>query len=116
MAWQSVPLMRKQNNTMNVQLDLASRVTYQLFFRYNPIGEYWTMDVYNAAGDEPIVCGVPLLTGDFPAADLFRQMEYLGIGSCAIRPLTDVSTDHPGLVNLAAEFEMYWGDSVAVEA
>ena len=110
MAWQIVPLMAKQNNSVNVQLDLKKRATYLLFFRFNPIGEYWTMDVSFAASGEKLVSGVPLLPGEFPAEDLFRQLGYLDLGACGIVPLADTATDRPSYTNIASEFAMVWGE------
>lgn len=50
---------------------------YRMQFLYHNCDQGgWAMDLMDAAGN-PIVCGVPLVTG----ADLLAQYAYLGIGA-----------------------------------
>ena len=109
MSWQIVPLMAKQNNSVNVQLDLKKRATYLLFFRFNPIGEYWTMDVARAETGETLLTGVPLVCGEGAAMDLLRQLSYLAIGRAACVPVSDgLARDRPGETALGTDFELCW--------
>lgn len=109
MAWQIVKTGSKPDNIMNVALNLKERVTYRIRLRYNPVAEYWTMDVSRPATGESIVCGVPLVCGGAAAADLFRQMQYLGIGSCGIFPRSSTEGDRPTAFNLESDFLLVWG-------
>ena len=109
MAWQIVKTGSKPDNTMNVMLDLGERVTYRIRLRYNVVAEYWTMDVSRPSTGEIIVCGVPLVCGGAAAAELFRQMQYLGIGSCGIFPRSSTEGDRPTAFNLESDFLLVWG-------
>ena len=111
MAWQMIPTDSSPNCRKNALLTIAGeRKMLAFFFRFNPIGEYWTMDVSYAASGEKLVSGVPLLPGEFPAEDLFRQLGYLDLGACGIVPLADTATDRPSYTNIASEFAMVWGE------
>lgn len=72
-------------------------VTYTLSFQYlfvvdNPC---WILDISDSLGN-PIVCGVPLITG----ADLLAQFEYLGF-DCSMFSTTDGDqTAPPNFYNL----------------
>ena len=49
MAWQMIPTDSSPNCRKNALLTIAGeRTTLAFFFRFNPIGEYWTMDVARA--------------------------------------------------------------------
>ena len=67
-------------------------VTYQfrLIYQFTPL-PCWLLDVSDANG-EPLVCGIPLVTG----ADLFAQFAYVGFG-CSLYCTTD---GDPGAVPL----------------
>jgi len=56
---------------------------YQLRLLYQFNDDNWIMDILDVL-DEPIICGIPLVTG----ADLLAQYEYLGLG-CALYCTTD---------------------------
>lgn len=62
-------------------------VTYQLrlIYQFTP-DDCWLLDIDDASGN-PILCGVPLITG----ADLLAQFSYLGFG-CSLYCTTDGDT------------------------
>ena len=114
--WQVVPTTSKPNNSFNVLLsvDDANRFL-QLFLRYNPIGEYWAMDVFDGYTGNIYIANMPLVTaeGD-PASNLLRQLEYLGLGCCSIVRVSEGSADRPGLDSLGTDFALVWGDTNAM--
>lgn len=61
-------------HAQRMRLDIGGTV-YTLHFKYNSVIQAWMMDV-NDSADNPILEGVPLVTG----SDLFGQFRYLGIG------------------------------------
>jgi hypothetical protein len=65
-------------------------VTYTRHFRWNTIALAWTVDVYDETDRQPILLGVPLVTG----CDLLEQFAYLPLGA---RTIWTVMTVGPGL-------------------
>lgn len=57
--------------------------------------------------------GVPLITGSYPAANLLRQYQYLGIGSAYIVPASSGLPDIPNFDDLGTDFLLVWTDSAA---
>ena len=70
---------------------------YELRFTYQNVPEGgWVMDITDSVTSEPLVCGVPLVTG----ADLLAQYAYLGIPG-ALYATTDGNPDaKPVFANL----------------
>ena len=67
-----VPL-QPTNQTLSVVLN---GVAYTLRVLWNTVAGYWVMDMYDSTGINPVLLGVPLVTG----CDLLQQFDYLGIG------------------------------------
>ncbi len=114
--WQVVPTSSKANNTFNVLLSIDGENRFvQLFLRYNPMGQYWTMDVTDGYTGEMYFANLPLVTaeGD-PAANLLRQLSYFGLGCCAVVRISEASADRPGLDSLGTDFALVWGDTGAM--
>lgn len=113
MSWVIVPTSPAPDNTMSVLLDIdGDKKTYILRFRYNLIGEYWWMDIRDGTTNQMIASGIPLVTGDFPAANLLEQLHYKNIGKVVIVALTqNPPTEIPNVSNLGIEFAMVWGDN-----
>eukprot|EP01037_Dinobryon_pediforme_P020830 gene20830-21542_t len=86
---------------MSIQL---GTVTHQLSLQYRDISEGgWILDIADDAG-EPIVCGIPLVTG----VDLLAQYSHLGIGG-GLFVVTDGDTYAvPTYANLGQTAHLYW--------
>lgn len=110
MAWQMIPTDSSPNCRKNALLTIAGeRKMLAFFFRFNPIGEYWTMDVARAETGETLLTGVPLVCGEGAAMDLLRQLSYLAIGRAACVPVSDgLARDRPGEAGLGTDFELCW--------
>lgn len=112
MAWQIIPTSPAPDNTMSVVVEVNGQKIPLLFrFRFNVVGKYWFLDVSNAINGSMYLSGVPLVTGEYPAADLLEQFHYLGIGKALIAKMTDTPpTEIPDDRNLGVEFALAWGD------
>ena len=110
MIWQIVPTDSSPNCRRNALLSIGGvKTLLALFFRYNPAGQYWTMDVSRAETGETLLTGVPLVCGEGAAMDLLRQLSYLAIGRAACVPVSDgLARDRPGETALGTDFELCW--------
>ena len=113
MPWVVIPVTSDPDNTMaviNVDIN-GERMQFLFRFRFNVSMEYWFMDVSNAVDGTPYLSGIPLVTGEYPAADLLEQFHYKGIGRAVIVKMMDTpTTDIPKEKNLGVEFTLSWGD------
>lgn len=92
----------------------GQNITLQLRIRFNDQAGYWWMDISDQYGNL-ILPNVPLLCGQYPAADLLGQYQYLNIGSAVL--VSQSSTqDSPNDATLGANngFTLLWGDSAAL--
>ena len=109
--WNIVPLDTYPNRIIHVTVKTQGGVNKQLILhlRYNTEGQFWRMDVSDSK-NRMLISGVPLLTGEYPAADILKQFDYLGIGSAVVCRVTDdQAADIPDLTNLGADFVLLWG-------
>lgn len=98
-----IPLQVGTPQTFSVQL---GGVTYQLTFLYrnDPGGQGgWTLDIADAANN-PIVQGIPLVTG----ADLLAQYRHLGFTGKLIVQTTSNPDAVPTFANLGNDGRLYW--------
>lgn len=80
----------------------AAVYTLRFFYADTPEGG-WAMDISDATGN-PILCGVPLVTG----ADLLAQYAYLGIGG-KLWVRTDGNAGAvPTFANLGTQSHLYF--------
>jgi hypothetical protein len=87
----------------------GNSITLNLALSYNTMMSYWEMTIRDAQ-QNPLVFNLPLLTGDYPDANLLQQFEYLGIGSAYIINASGSADDYPGPNNLGTDFMLIWGD------
>ncbi len=86
-----------------LSVQFPNKVTYQLrlLYLFTP-NDCWMMDISDANGN-PIVCGIPLLTG----ADLLEQYDYFGFG-CSLYCTTDGDlTAPPAFYNLGSTAHLW---------
>lgn len=110
--WNIVPLDTMPNRKIHVTVKTQGNVNKQLVLhlRYNTEGEFWRMDISDTQ-DNMIISGVPLVTGEYPAANILKQFNYLGIGSAVVLRVTDdEDKDIPDMSNLGTDFVLAWGD------
>jgi hypothetical protein len=113
MSYKILPLTPNANQSFTCTLPIDSKnISLAFTFTYNEFGGYWFMSVMDAKTKTMLLDAVPLVTGEFPAADILGQYEYLNIGSAAIVPTSSLMTDIPDFNNLGTEYVLLWGDTL----
>jgi hypothetical protein len=111
MADMIVPLTSDPDQTFKITLPVNNKnLTLGLRFRYNTEGIYWYMSITDSNGNL-LIDAIPLLCGDFPAANMLGQYSYLNIGSAFIIKVGTAEMDSPDDTNLGTEFVLVWGDN-----
>lgn len=88
-------------------IDLAG-VTYTLVSKWNDVAQSWYLDILDSA-QEPIVCGIPFVTG----TDLLAGLEYLGINGSLIVYTNGDQWEVPTLNNLGVDSNLYFQTDAA---
>jgi hypothetical protein len=108
---QVVPLQSIPNQAFTVSLTVDSApLVLLLSLNYDSIKGYWDMVVSNQAGTV-LIDSVPLTTGEYPAANLLGQYQYMELGSAYLLNTGGAASDYPTANNLEA-FSLVWGDTV----
>lgn len=107
---QIIPLTAKPNQAIDTLVSVDGKnLRLKLFIRYNTVAGYWVMSVGNISGI--LVDSIPLLTGNYPAANILSSFPYLVIGSAYIINAGGVLSDYPDDTNLGSDFVLVWGDT-----
>ena len=111
MSWQYIPLRPIPDQEFSVTVTVnEENIPIILHLRYNTEGEFWRMDIMNGRTGEMLISNVPLVTGEYPAADRLAQFRHLGIGSVLVLKNTEETVaDIPGLDDLGTDFLLIWG-------
>ena len=118
-----VPLTSGTNQTLTCSLPVdGANVTLTFEFTWNTPGDYWYMSVTDS-NNNLLLDAVPVITGQYPAANLLQQYQYLGIGSAYLVPASSTLPDNPDFTTLGTSatsttptFLLIWTDSVAYVA
>jgi hypothetical protein len=87
------------------------RLSFEL--RYNAVAAYWSLTVTDGISGKTLIDAIPLMRGEYPAANLLEQYAYMKIGSAVIVPQGELPADaNPDDTNLGAEFYLVWGDTL----
>ena len=83
-------------------------VQYTLQFWWNPASYCWVLDIYDSSGANPILTGLPLVTG----TDVLGQFGYLPVAAQAVITVMSVgpgvSPDQvPDFGNLGSDGHVY---------
>ena len=112
MSAQIIPLDDKPNQSFQVSMDIDGHsLTLDITLRYNAMGAYWTMRIANATTGDIILDSIPLITGDFPAANILGQFPYLKIGSAFVLDVSNSELDFPDNQSLGTDFVLAWDDT-----
>ncbi|MEK8128659.1 hypothetical protein WMW72_12150 [Paenibacillus filicis] len=112
MATRIVPLIPGSNQSFNCTLPVDEKnITLGFTFTWNGVGEYWFVSVTDVKNKELMLDAVPLVTGEYPAADILGQYTYMGIGSAAVVPISGAA-GIPNLNNLGTDFVLVWTDTL----
>lgn len=110
--YQIIPLSNSPNQTLLVTLLVdGSNLTLQFGFRYNEMASYWVMQIVEPSSGQIILDSIPLVTGDYPAANILSQYAYMQIGSCYLVKVGATSNDYPDDTDLGTDFVLVWSDT-----
>lgn len=110
---QIVPLDSSANQSFTVSLSVDDNIlTLQLVIGFSEMAQYWVMSISDNQGNL-LLSSIPLITGDWPAANLLAQYGYLQIGSAYIINAGQVAIDYPDNVSLGTDFYLLWSDTAA---
>jgi hypothetical protein len=111
MSYQILPTDTTPNQTFTAALTIgSSQKTLQFNLRYNEMAGYWVMTIIDPSSGSMLLDSLPLVTGDYPAANLLGQYGYLGLGSlCLINASNTTKIDYPDDSNLGTDFVLVWG-------
>jgi len=109
-----IPLTSDPNQAFRCTIPIDGQNTsFDFALRYNTEAEYWVMSAADAVSGQPLVANVPLLAGEYPAANLLEQFAHLDIGMAA---MIKTNPDNPCAAadgsNLGADFVLVWAGSV----
>jgi hypothetical protein len=109
---QIIPLTSDPNQELQINpiVDGAA-LNLRLNISWNEMAQYWTMKISDPKTGGCILDSIPLVAGDYPAANLLGQFAYLGIGSAYIINAGQVPIDSPDDTNLGTDFILLWGDT-----
>lgn len=81
MAIQVIPLTNSPNQTFTAQLEIdGAPLSLNLGIRYNEVAGYWVLSISDLSNNL-LVDSVPMLTGNYPGANILEQHRYLNIGA-----------------------------------
>src|SRR5579883_2697483 len=108
MSAQLVPVTAAPNQALTVSLAVnGSSITLNLGLAYNRISGCWMMSIADQSGN-PLLSSIPLLTGDWPAANILGPYEYLEIGSAFVINQSGGPFDWPNDSTLGQSFFLIW--------
>lgn len=108
---QQIPLDSSHNQTFQcvLAIDGVNR-TLQFFIRWNEMAEYWVMSITDPIENALLLDSIPLITGNYPAANILAPYKYMKIGSAYLINIGGVSAD-PAIDDLGTNFTLYWSDT-----
>ena len=111
MSDQVIPLDSTANQNFAVSLNVDGQVLQlNLAISFSEMSQYWLMDISDANGNL-LLSSLPLITGDWPAANILAQYAYLGIGSAFVINAGQAAIDYPDAVSLGGLFLLVWSDT-----
>lgn len=111
MAWYEIPLDPEDEQQFDIVVEVDGQSVFlNLHLRYNSEGDFWHMDVALQDTDEILISNVPLLTGEYPSADILAQFQHFGLGSAMIiKASDDIENDFPSFEEIGTDFILVWG-------
>ncbi len=109
-----IPLTTEPNHSFNCTIPIDG-VNRRLSFvlRYNSIAAYWNLTIKDGVTGNTLIDAIPLLVGQYPAANLLEQYSYMKLGSAVLVSQGDLPEDaNPDDTNLGADFFLVWGDTI----
>lgn len=109
-----IPLTNDPDQSFTITLPIDGKnITFDLRLRYNTEAKFWWLSITDSTTDVILLDSLPLLTGNFPAANILEPYKYMNIGSIVIVPNGSTALGDPNDENLATGYYMLWGDTNA---
>jgi hypothetical protein len=109
-----IPLTTEPNQAFicTIPIDgVNRRLSFNL--RYNNVAQYWNLTVKDGVTETMLIDALPLIRGQYPAANLLEQFSYMKLGSATIVHQGELPEDaNPDDKNLGVEFFLMWGDTI----
>jgi hypothetical protein len=101
-----------QTFTCTIPIDGENRrLNFNL--RYNNVAAYWCMTISDPLLRRTLIDSLPIIVGQYPAADLLEQYRYLGLGSATVVAVGPTEPDaNPDDKTLGKNYMLVWGDTV----
>lgn len=108
---QIIPLDNNPNQKFTITLSVdGNNLTLHLAISFSAMAGYWVMSISDAHGNL-LLSSIPLLTGQWPAANLLSQYAYLKIGSAYLVSSNGAGVDYPDSTTLGSAFKLVWSDT-----
>lgn len=113
MSYVVIPLTSEPDQSFDCVIPVDGRnIALSLRLRFNTSANYWVLTIADPKTKVVILDSIPMLTGDYPAADILGQYTYLRLGSACIVKAGNSSLDYPDDLSLGTDFVLVWGDTV----
>ena len=110
MGYKIIPLTTEPNQILSVTIPVNDKnITLNLVIRYNVMANYWVMTIKDSFGNI-LIGSIPLTPGEYPAADILGQYQYLAIGSAFVVNASNTDIDIPTDTTLGTDHFLLWGD------
>lgn len=110
---QVIPIDSSANQKFQVSLSVDGKVLQlNLAVRFAEMAQYWLLDILDS-NNNLILSSIPLITGDWPAANILAQYAYLKIGSAYVVNAGQAAIDYPAANDLGGAFVLVWSDTAA---
>lgn len=108
---QIVPIGTSPNQSTRVSLTVDSKpLTLNLAVSFNASAGWWWLGIADQFGNALVSC-VPLVTGDYPSANVLAPYSYMQIGSLYVINQSGSSLDWPDVSTLGTGFVLLWDDT-----
>jgi hypothetical protein len=108
---QIIPLDNSPNQTLAVAGTIDGQTLRLILdIGYNEMAQYWVMSISDASGNL-LLSSVPMITGDWPAANLLAQYGYLKIGSMYVINVGQAENDYPDSTGWEGSFQLLWDNT-----
>lgn len=107
-----LPIVPSMNQSFVCTLPVGDKnITIDFTLIFNEPGGYWFMGIANHDTGKKLADAIPLLPGEYPAANLLAQHDYLNIGSAVIVSATN-DYSIPTFSSLGKEHFVMWSDNL----
>ena len=107
-----LPITPGMNQDFTCTLPVGDKnITLGFTLTFNEPGGYWFMSISDHDTGITLISALPLLPGEFPAANLLSQHDYLNIGSVFLLSVTNENS-MPTLDSLGKEHIVVWSDNL----